>query len=84
MLIEIRAKFNCDHCGKEFSVEIDSGSKPSHEWSIYEDALKGSLKYEGPKSRNGRLGSTSFQQNKHLCGVCTEEYDANSTEEVGL
>jgi hypothetical protein len=77
-LDEIRAAFTCDGCGVPFSVQVDPAGVPPAGWSAFdhaEDAVRGSLGYEGPKTPEGFVGMSSVQDGRHLCGWCTNEAD---------
>jgi hypothetical protein len=79
-LIEMRAEFKCDGCGRAFSVEVDSAPAIPEGWSAFdvaEDAVRGSVAYRGPKDANGTTGSSSVQEGRHLCGPCTSVADAS-------
>lgn len=82
-LIHIRAHFECDECGKQFSVGIAADYVPPAKWSMFdvaEDSVRGSLDYE-EKGWDGGLCS-SVQNEKHLCKDCTKKADEESPEEV--
>ena len=70
MLKSITAELECDECGKPFSIDIDPASNVPDGWTpfeVVEDAVLG-----------GGLAcpSTSIQDGKHLCGICTQKRDA--------
>lgn len=78
-LIDFRATFRCDNCNARFSVEVDSAGDIPAGWSGYdvaENAVMGSVGYEGPRQPNGTLGCSSVQDGRCLCGPCTSEADA--------
>lgn len=79
-LIEIRAEFRCDGCGRLFSVQPDSTREAAGvEWSAYDYAESGvmdSVRYKGPNSPDGFEGSSSLRDGRHLCGSCAAiQYD---------
>ena len=83
-LIEIRARFRCDDCGREFSVQLDPVDKPPTGWSVFdvaEDAIRGGAGYIGPDVTGSvqKSDTISDKDNKHLCGTCTEKTDEEST-----
>ena len=67
----IRATFDCDGCGKQFSVDIEPSIrawKPRQEMlEIAEDAVRGGSGSDG--------GFCSIQGDMHLCGACTRIAD---------
>jgi hypothetical protein len=82
-LIHIRAHFDCDECGKQFSVGIAADYVPPEKWSMFdvaEDSVRGSVDYE-EKGWDGGLCS-SVQNNKHLCKDCTRKADEANPEPV--
>jgi hypothetical protein len=73
-LIEVRANFLCDGCGRPFNIRIEPPYVPPEGWSVFdvaEDAVRGSIDYVGPKNEDGTRGSSSVQDGRHLCGLCT-------------
>jgi hypothetical protein len=75
----IVASWECDGCGRTFSVGLDSAAGPVEGWGVYEyalDAVRGSPGYEGPNTSLGFGGISSVRGDKALCGACTEEADA--------
>lgn len=75
-LIHIRAHFNCDECGSQFSVGLAADYEPPDGWCLFEcaeDAVRGSCDYEDKLQRGGV--ASSVQDEKHLCSKCTERAD---------
>ena len=73
MIIDIIAKFSCDRCGKEFTVEIDPASPCKNGMTVFEIA-------EDHICAGHSIGEDyccSMCECKHLCGKCTEEMDEN-------
>lgn len=82
-LIEVRAEFLCDGCGRPFSVHVDAPYVPPAGWSVFEiaeDAARGSIDYQGPNNPDGTLGASSVQGERHLCGLCTSAADESQGE----
>lgn len=78
-LIEVRATFECDGCGRQFSVEVDPAASAPQGWDMMNvaiDAVRGSVGY---KSRIGS-GPSSVQNDKCLCGDCTRKEDTKTPE----
>lgn len=74
----IKALFNCDGCGCQFSVLIDNAQKVPDGWDLYDiavDAVRGSIGYQ---DRTQKQGSSSVQDDKHLCAKCTRAADDNA------
>jgi hypothetical protein len=81
-LIHIRAHFDCDECGKQFSVGIAADYEPPAGWCVFDvavDAVRGSVDYD-EKGYVGGL-SSSVQNDKHLCRTCTVKADEASPDE---
>lgn len=79
-LIEVRAEFLCDGCGRPFSVRVEAPYVPPEGWSVFDvaqDAVRGSIDYVGPKNPGGFRGISSVQNDRHLCGLCTSGADAS-------
>lgn len=77
MLKEIQASFECDECGKPFSVEMDPARKVPPEWSLFDeavDAVRGSVGYRGPTTRDGLGGCSAVVDGRHLCGECERDF----------
>jgi len=75
MLKSIKATFNCDCCGKDFTVRVDPAYVPPVNWSLYdiaEDSIRGGNGYEGPGDK-GYWGSV--EGDKQLCAECTKKGD---------
>lgn len=73
MLKEIRASFECDECGAQFSVEMDPAHKVPEGWSTFDDAVdavRGSIDYRGPLTSAGVRGCSAVIEDKHICGEC--------------
>lgn len=77
MIREIRARFSCDDCGAEFTVDLDPGYDPPEDWTVMdvaEDAIRGGTTYrDGTKER---YGAGSVQDDRHLCAACTKKRDS--------
>ena len=76
-VIQIRATIECEGCGTEFSVEIDTASNLPDGWDLCDlakDAVRGSVGYE---HRLKSSGCSSVQDDKMLCGSCTDLADKN-------
>lgn len=72
-VLSITALIGCDGCGKEFKVEMDPATKTygANLYDYAEDAVRGG------SGVNGGLGdSSSVQDEKMLCPLCTREEDA--------
>lgn len=70
-LREIRATFECDRCGKQFSAIIDPSYKINTNYfpTTYElalDAVRGGLDYRGPE------GICCISDGDAMCGVCAD------------
>jgi hypothetical protein len=79
----IRAHFNCDECGTQFSVSMDPALKPPSAWSLFDcavDAVRGTIDYEEHRNRD-ILGLSSVQDDKHLCAACTSKADAEDPDD---
>ncbi len=79
MLEKIRAYFRCDGCNVPFSIMIDPAWNYPEGWSAFDaavDAVRGSVRYEGPVR-----GSSSVQDDKHLCAACTRITDKQHPED---
>ena len=74
MLVEIKAKFECDSCGIKFTVKIDPAWKSPINWSLYEvaeDAIRGGQAYEDEADYPHCFRFGSVRDNKHLCALCS-------------
>lgn len=71
-LIWIRACWQCDGCGKAFTVEVDSGWRPPANWTLDEIAKDAVRHGRIPNSEK----SSSVQHDMVLCGDCTDIADA--------
>jgi hypothetical protein len=73
----IRACWQCDGCGKDFVVDIDSAWKPPSTWDttkMAEDAVRhGHVVPQ--KGGNLIVHSSSVQHDLVLCGECTNLAD---------
>lgn len=81
MIKEVKATFECDRCGTEFTVKIDTAIEPPAGWSVFEiaeDAIWSLLNYEDATIKKGDtiLGG-SVDSGKHYCQRCT--YKRNAT-----
>jgi hypothetical protein len=83
----LKAHFNCDGCGTQFSVGLDPALQPPSGWSLFDcavDAVRGTVDYEEARNRDS-IGLSSVQDDKHLCATCTAKADAESPDEdVGI
>lgn len=75
MIQSIRATFQCDSCGREFSVAIDPAYLPHATWTLNEiavDAVRQGCHYRGPMSATFHLGTPSVTPDgDHMCDVCS-------------
>jgi hypothetical protein len=74
MIKRIEAVVGCDHCGTEFSMDIDAAYEPPRGWSMFDiavDSVRG-----GHRGRIGPNGVPSVQAGLHLCPTCTRVVDA--------
>jgi hypothetical protein len=81
----LRACWECDGCGKDFIVEIDTGWKPPAEWDfvdIARDAVAGGSQVTiEPLGKHhitthvGLVDSCSIQHDMMLCKDCTRIAD---------
>ena len=73
----IRACWQCDGCGKDFTVDIDTAWKPPAGWdttAMAEDAVRhGHMVPE--KGQHLYPDSSSIQHGLILCGRCTDIAD---------
>lgn len=75
MIKSIRATFQCDSCGREFSVAIDPAYLPPATWTLMDiavDAVRQGVRYEGPVDI-GMGWSTVTPDGDHLCDVCSSK-----------
>jgi transcription elongation factor Elf1 len=66
-LVNIRATFDCDICGKRFSVELDPATSTTEMPTVFDlavDACRGSVGYQGPDGP----GFSCVDGDKHVCG----------------
>lgn len=78
----IRASWQCDGCGTDFTVEIDSAWKPPADWDttkMAEDAVRHGEVLPA-KGQHLYPHSSSVQHDLVLCGRCTDIAD-NITDE---
>lgn len=72
-ILWIRACWECDGCGKQFTVDIDSAYKPPSDWSTTDialDAVRGGF-LVAPNGHRVTLTSPSVQDGLVLCPDCT-------------
>ena len=77
-LFDIRGVFDCDGCGKQFSVSMDGAYKPPAGWSLFdcaEDAIRGGLGIEMKELPKDTFCNVSVQGGMHLCPICTNKVD---------
>lgn len=81
-LIEIRCEFECDKCGKPFSVRLDADRELCPEvptlYDLAVDAVRGSIDYEGPNDLDGMKGLSAVvgkNEDQCLCGRCRQIRD---------
>jgi hypothetical protein len=81
-VVVIRATIECDGCGRQFRVELDSARKLPADWSLADEATDivrggiGFIEYVGESRRgSGGVHMTSVQHDKSLCPKCTQEED---------
>ena len=78
MIQSIRATFQCDSCGREFSVAIDPAYLPPATWTLMEiavDAVRQGVRYEGPPDNDGFGAPTVTPDGDQLCDVCSSKGD---------
>ena len=86
MFKNIVLSYLCDDCGKPFSITRDSaaesltatrGRPVSLMDFVDELCAGGNVGYNGPTDHTGGVTNdiASFQDGKHLCGVCTGIHD---------
>jgi hypothetical protein len=79
----IHACWNCDGCGKDFIVDIDSAWKPPTDWDttkMAEDAVRNG--FIVPRKGQPLIGhSSSVQHDLVLCGECTSIADGIGEED---
>jgi len=76
MIIDIKAKFSCDRCGREFTLKIDPVDNIPADWSMFDkavDAIRGSYGYEDGEGSYGRYASTDGE--RHYCHPCTDKIE---------
>lgn len=81
-LLWVRARVECEACGKGFTVALDSGLDCPLGWSVFDlakDAVRGGEIVEEAGKRI-ELKSSSVQDDKMLCGACTDDADAAGEE----
>ena len=75
MILEIKAKFECDDCGTEFFVPLDPVSTCPPGWSMFDmavDSIRGGLGYEDATD-DLPVGSGSVEDDdRHYCNRCTK------------
>jgi len=75
MLRHIRATFQCDRCGKDFSTTIAPPYKPPWGWCMFdvaEDSVRWGSQAEGPTHPESICSpSCSVEGDRHLCASCT-------------
>lgn len=82
-LQSIRAKFECDGCGRVMVLDLDAADKMPPDWTLFdlvEDTVRGGVGYRGfdDEKRAGHAldtGLTSVQHGKCLCPNCTRKCD---------
>lgn len=79
----IRACWQCDGCGKDFQVDVDTGWTPPAGWcttTIAEDAVRHGVIV--PLKGHALMGhSSSVQHDLVLCGECTNIADSIGDED---
>ena len=76
MIQSIRATFQCDSCGREFSVAIDPAYLPPATCTLMDvavDAVKQGARYEGPRDYDGFGAPTVTSDGDQLCDVCSSK-----------
>lgn len=77
MIQSIRATFQCDSCGRDFSVAIDPAYLPPATWTVFEiavDAVRQGLRYEGPRTQPFHFPQPSVTHDWcQLCDVCSSK-----------
>jgi hypothetical protein len=69
-ILWVRARCDCEECGRPFTVEMDAGMPAGRDVAeAVEDALRGGELAEG-------AGSCSFYDDVQRCGECTDTYIA--------
>ena len=84
MIVEIKAKYECDQCGKRFAVCIDPGTALDGKsiLDIADDEVAaGGLDYEAAEDQRDGFGSVG-DDGRHYCAGCTEEKDSDRLAEV--
>ena len=85
-VVNAHATIECDGCGCQFRVDIDTAYKPTkwkieRGWSLFDeivDTIRGGYctVTAAPKHlRWANVGMCSVQDGKHLCPACTREAD---------
>lgn len=73
-LREIRATWQCEGCGKDFSVSIEPARTTCPEvpsmWDMALDAVRGGIGYQGPNPG----GLCCIYKEKVLCASCEDEF----------
>lgn len=71
-LIEIRAEFECDGCGRTFSVRIEPESQlyVGSAYDLAVDAVRGSIAHKGPRTKAGLGASSYVEGDQCYCGAC--------------
>lgn len=78
MIQSIRATFQCDSCGREFSVAIDPAYLPPATWTLMDiavDFIRRGSDYRGPSNINGIGWGTVAPDGDQVCDVCSSKGD---------
>jgi hypothetical protein len=70
-ITDVEARVDCDGCGKQFSVLLDTASGKK----VYDEVIE-QLHSGGSRGRVGEKGVVSYQQGLMLCPSCTRVVDA--------
>lgn len=79
-ILSLKAAIECDGCGTHFRVEIDIGEDLPDGWDFcdfIEDQVRGGAAEHVDKRK---VGMSSVQGGKMLCGECTRVIDAEFSE----
>lgn len=83
-LKNVVAHFECDHCRKDFRVEMERGDAIPEGWDLDDlavDAVRGGSLYIAPREPVTFESPSVSEAGEHLCPACTEKEDAKFAEE---